>query len=40
MYFIKVLLFYGFENGMLHNRLFLYFPRASVLLFLDGAIAQ
>ena len=35
MYFINVLLLYGFQNGMLHNRLFLYFPPASVLLFLD-----
>ena len=34
MYFIKVLLHYNFLVGMLHNPPFLYFPRASVLLFI------
>ena len=33
-FFIEVLLHYHFLNGMLHDPLFLYFPRASVLLFI------
>ena len=34
MYFFEVLLHYHILNGMLHKHLFLYFPHASVLLFL------